>query len=244
MNSLCSSSLCTSSSGYCCACGEDMSIEYTKHQYSALFDGSIYQAIDLTINTIYHAVKSKHLKDMKKMMMFSGAMLLAFFVLAQDCRFGAPVRDFIVAADSLGGLSRKDKVVNYYGSSLLLDSTLSRLRGGGEYRVRLYPVNSSLSGDDALKFLSSQDAVFLGKQGLNLLWRCRDSLPSNRWILSLDKKSCLQRRSVSPYDGTGFYAFVPAANLEADHQRKDFCVSLSRFEEIRDGTLILCVTRE
>ncbi len=181
---------------------------------------------------------------MKKMTLFLGVMLLAFFVPGQDCRFGAPVRDFIVAADSLGGLSKKDRVVNYYGSSLLLDSTLSRLRGRGEYRIRLYPVNSSVSGDEALKFLSSQGAVILGKQGLNLLWRCRDSLPSNRWILSLDKKTCLQKKQLPPYDGTAFYALVPAANLEADHQRKDFCVSLSRFEEIREGTLILCVTRE
>ena len=63
---------------------------------------------------------------------------------------------------------------------------------GSTYGIEIFAIAPSASSEECLKFLASQEAMFVGAQGITLIQQVKPEIfPSGKWTASLDKKKAL-----------------------------------------------------
>ena len=120
-------------------------------------------------------------------------------------RFGPAILDFpfTVLTDyeydtQFGVFAKKAKRLNtihHFDDNLNSENfakVTTRLTPGKTYRVRMFLILSRVSSEDCLTFLKQQGALFVGVQGLALLWDNKaNNFPVGRRVVSLDEKDTL-----------------------------------------------------
>ncbi len=85
----------------------------------------------------------------------------------------------------------------YYNSSLTdenFDKATTRLVPGQKLKVKVFQITKSVSSEDCLNFLKSQNAILAGAQGASLAYeQGKDQLAKGRWYVSFDEKDTLPR---------------------------------------------------
>ncbi len=134
-----------------------------------------------------------------------------------DQRFGPAVKDFefTVPADykhdtQLDTFAKKTKKLptTYYFNDDLNSKNFAKatnkLEPGKKYRVRIFPILSTVTSEDCMTFLKKQGAILVGGQGVTLLQDQKaDEFPVGKWTVSFDEKDALWTDSVG-YHGVPF----------------------------------------
>lgn len=62
------------------------------------------------------------------------------------------------------------------------------LKAGEVYTIRLFSVREPITSDDCLAFMKSQGALFVGAQGISLVWQmAKTKLPMDKRLISFDE---------------------------------------------------------
>lgn len=122
-----------------------------------------------------------------------------------DPRYGSSIVEFDVTVpmdykhetyiDEEGEQARKLKNTYYYNdelSSKNFVNTTTKLVPGKTYRVKFFPILSTVTSEDNLNFLRRQRAILVGAQGLMLAQnQHKDKFPKGKWTASFDEKDSL-----------------------------------------------------
>ena len=122
-----------------------------------------------------------------------------------DQRFGPAIKDFefTVPVDykhdtQLDTFAKKTKKLNttYYFNGELTSKNFAKatnkLEPGKAYRVRIFPVLSTVTSEDCMTFLKKQGAILVGGQGITLLQDNKaDEFPVGKYTASFDEKDAL-----------------------------------------------------
>ena len=94
-----------------------------------------------------------------------------------------------------------------------------RLKPGKKYGAKIFKINAkTISFEDCLIFLQKQKAIFVGAQGLSLIFQLKnDVLPRGIKIASLDKKEALYTRNRRRRIKSRMYYF-PLIDFVADEE--------------------------
>lgn len=104
---------------------------------------------------------------------------------------------------------------------------------GKTYSVKIFGIKQRVTSEDCLAFLSTQQAILVGAQGLSLARQLKkDKFPMSKWTASFDQKDALWLRADGDY-------VVPLAYRYSDG---DCDFGLGRFElGWDDNHCLLCV---
>lgn len=99
---------------------------------------------------------------------------------------------------SFRGNHRKDF---YYYNVAIVDENFAKVTNklvpGRTYTVKIFGINQSVSSEDCLAFLETQNAMLVGAQGISLVWEYRkEEFPISKYTLSFDKKDALWKVAV------------------------------------------------
>lgn len=110
-----------------------------------------------------------------------------------------------------------------------------RLIPGRTYLVKIFGIKQgeTVNSEDCLKFLATQQAIFVGAQGLSLVRQLKKGkFPMSKWTLSFDKEDALWRDA----DGN---PGVPVMGRDSDG---DWYFDLTYLgDDSHDGFCLLCV---
>ena len=108
----------------------------------------------------------------------------------------------------------------------------AKLTPGQKLTVKVFGITERMSSEDCLAHLKSQKAIFIGAQGVCLVFeQKREELPKGKWYISFDEKKALWKDS----DGD---RGVPYLGCRSDG---DFYFDLGDFErDWYDGHCLLC----
>lgn len=68
----------------------------------------------------------------------------------------------------------------------------NKLEPGKTYKVKIFPILSTVTSEDCLKFLRKQNVLLVGGQGLTLIQALKaDQFPTGKWTVSFDEKNAL-----------------------------------------------------
>lgn len=122
-----------------------------------------------------------------------------------DQRFGAALVEFDFTVpmdydhdtwlDHVYRAKKKLKTTYYYNDDLNsknFANATNKLVPGKTYRVKIYPILSTVTSDDCLNFLKRQAAVLVGGHGLLLTQSLhKEQFPEGKWTVSFDEKEAL-----------------------------------------------------
>ncbi len=113
----------------------------------------------------------------------------------------------------------------YYFNEGITDENFSRvttqLKLGQRLKVDVFQIKQTVTSEDCLAFLKSQQAILTGAQGVSLVYeQKREELSKGRWHVSFDEKNALWK------DAAGFHR-VPRITAFSDG---DFGFHLGSFE--------------
>jgi hypothetical protein len=152
-----------------------------------------------------------------------------------DKRFGAALVEFDLTVptdydhntciDKFGKRVKKEKTTYYYYNDAFTSKNFAnatnKLEPGKTYKVKIFPILSTVTSGDCMNFLGKQEAILVGGQGETLVYDLhRDKLPKGKYTVSFDKKDALWTDS----DG---YHRVPFVIAYSDG---DFLFDLGGFE--------------
>lgn len=101
-----------------------------------------------------------------------------------------------------------------------------KLEPGKRYIVYIYGINERVTEDECLKFLKSENSLFVGPQGISLFWELRkEELPMSKYTVALDEEMSLWEDpsdkikksagiSRSPGNRWGFQVFFSGYKLQ------------------------------
>ena len=124
----------------------------------------------------------------------------------------------------------------YYYNEAITDENYAKatqqLVPGKTYGVKIFGIKKSVSSEDCLAFLASQNAILVGAQGISLTRQLKkDEFPIGKWTVSFDEKESLWRV------GNGNHR-VPYIDRHSDG---DWHFDLGYFEHAWDGVnCLLC----
>ena len=119
--------------------------------------------------------------------------------------FGAPLIDFELTVptdynhdtqiDTFAAKTKKLLTTHYFNKNLTSSNfakATNKLEPGKKYRVRIFPILSTVSSVDCVIFLKKQGAILVGGQGVTLLQDQKaDEFPVGKWTVSFDEKDAL-----------------------------------------------------
>lgn len=162
-----------------------------------------------------------------------------------DQRFGPAVKDFEFTVpadykhdtqlDTFAKKTEKLKTTYYFNDDLNSKNfakATNKLEPGKKYRVRIFPILSTVTSEDCMTFLKKQRAILVGGQGVTLLQdKKADEFPVGKHTVSFDEKDALWTDS----DG---YHRVPCVYRPSGG---DWEFRLGGFEDAwGDGGCLLC----
>ena len=143
-----------------------------------------------------------------------------------DQRYGPALVEFDVTVpmdynhdtyiDQAGKEVKKVKNTYYYNDDLNsknFANATNKLVPGKTYRVKIYPILTTVTSEDNMNFLKRQRAILVGGQGLMLVQSLhKEKLPVGKWTVSFDEKEALWKDAdgyrrvpfVSAHSGGGF----------------------------------------
>jgi hypothetical protein len=122
-----------------------------------------------------------------------------------DKRFGAALVEFDLTVpsdydhntciDKFGKRVKKEKTTYYYNDAFTsknFANATNKLEPGKTYRVKIFPILSTVTSGDCMNFLGKQEAILVGGQGETLAYDLhRDKFPKGKYTVSFDKKDAL-----------------------------------------------------
>jgi hypothetical protein len=122
-----------------------------------------------------------------------------------DKRFGAALVEFDLTVptdydhntciDKFGKRVKKEKTTYYYNNAFTsknFANATNKLEPGKTYKVKIFPILSTVTSDDCMNFLGKQEAILVGGQGETLVYDLhKDKLPKGKYTVSFDKKDAL-----------------------------------------------------
>lgn len=122
-----------------------------------------------------------------------------------DKRFGPALKEFTLTVpttynhdtqiDEFGTKKKPLKTTYYYNEDLTsanFSQATNKLIPGKSYRVKIFPILETVSGEDCINFLKKQNAFLVGAQGLTLAQELHENeFPIGKWTVSFDKKETL-----------------------------------------------------
>mgnify|MGYP001217575367 CR=1 FL=1 len=162
-----------------------------------------------------------------------------------DKRFGPTIREFEIKVptdykhssqiDTFAKKAKKEKTTYYFNDDLTSKNfakATNKLEPGKTYKVKIFPILSTVKSEDCTAFLRKQNAILVGGQGATLVYDlAKDQLPKGKWTVSFDEKDALWE------DLDGSHG-VPSVLAYSDG---DFKFGLGYFEGgWVDGDYLLC----
>jgi hypothetical protein len=143
--------------------------------------------------------------------------------------------DHNTCIDKFGKRVKKEKTTYYYNDAFTsknFANATNKLEPGKTYKVKIFPILSTVTSDDCMNFLGKQEAILVGGQGETLVYDLhKDKLPKGKYTVSFDKKDALWTDS----DGDHRVPLVDA------YSGGDFEFSLGYFEiDWNAGHCLLC----
>jgi hypothetical protein len=122
-----------------------------------------------------------------------------------DKNFGPVIADFTITVpadynhdtwiDEFADKTKGLETTHYYNEALISENftnATTRLEPGKMYRVRIFPLLTTVTSEDCMKFLRQQRAIFVGTHGLMLVQDLiHNGIPIEKWPVSFDKKDAL-----------------------------------------------------
>ncbi|MEI8223799.1 MAG: hypothetical protein WCG20_01610 [bacterium] len=133
------------------------------------------------------------------------AMYTAVIGEELDERFGPAIVEFELTVptdynhdtqiDTSGAKARKEKTTYYYNDDLTSKNfakATNKLVPGKTYKVKIFPILSTVTSEDCMALLRKQKAILVGGQGATLVYDlAKDKLPKGKWTASFDEKDAL-----------------------------------------------------
>lgn len=99
-------------------------------------------------------------------------------------------------ATQLSGFAKQHRKEFYYWNDSITDANFAhatrKLEPGKTYTVKIFGIKKTVTSEDCLTFLKSQNAILVGAQGLTLVWQeTKDQFPVGKWTISFDEKDAL-----------------------------------------------------
>ncbi len=93
-------------------------------------------------------------------------------------------------------LSTQNKKDFYGFNSDITDANFAKatnqLAAGKTYQVKIFAINKSVTSEECLALLKSQQAILVGAQGLSIIWELKkEEFPTSKWTVSFDEKKAL-----------------------------------------------------
>lgn len=84
----------------------------------------------------------------------------------------------------------------YYYRERITDSNFAKVSNelvpGKTYVVKIFGIKQEITYEDCIAFLKTQKAIFVGAQGISLVWELKkEKFPMSRWTASFDEKDAL-----------------------------------------------------
>ncbi len=122
-----------------------------------------------------------------------------------DDRFGPAIKEFELTVptdyshtkqiDTFGEKTKKLKTTYFYNdafTSANFAKATNTLEASKTYKVKIFPINASVTSEDCMAFLRKQNAIFVGGQGLTLAHELKaDEFPVGKYTVSFDEKDSL-----------------------------------------------------
>ncbi|MFA6515394.1 MAG: hypothetical protein WCT42_04000 [Candidatus Paceibacterota bacterium] len=162
-----------------------------------------------------------------------------------DQRFGSAIKEFEFTVpadyehdsqlDTSAEKTKKLKTTYSFNDELTSKNfakATNKLVPGKTYKVKIFPILTTVTSGDCINFLSKQNAILVGGQGVTLLQENKsDAFPFDKWTVSFDQKDSLWK------DASGHHR-VPSVDADSDG---DFNFNLGYFEDDwLDGYCLLC----
>jgi hypothetical protein len=94
----------------------------------------------------------------------------------------------------------------YYNIDSCFKNASNNLVANQKYSVSFYPILQTVTSEECIAFLNSQNSVFVNVQGLTLAWELGSKkFPTDKWILSFDEAKNLLKDPNLKYD----YHYIP-----------------------------------
>jgi hypothetical protein len=104
-----------------------------------------------------------------------------------------------IQIDEFGIKKKGLKSTCYYNEDLTsanFSQATNKLIPGKTYQVKIFPILERVSSDDCINFLTKQNAILVGGQGLTLAQELHENeFPIGKWTVSLDKPEALWTHS-------------------------------------------------
>lgn len=127
----------------------------------------------------------------------------------QDQRFGPAIKEFELTVpadykhdsqlDTFGKKTRKLKITYFYNEELTSKNfakATTKLEPGKTYKVKIFPILSTVTSEDCMNFLRKQKAILAGGQGLTLAQDLKaDEFSEDKYTVSFDEKNALWKDS-------------------------------------------------
>lgn len=130
-----------------------------------------------------------------------------------DKRFGAAIAEFELTVppdynqdtqiDEFGKKTKKLKTTYYYNDALTSKNfakATNKLTPGKTYKVKIFPILSTVTSEDCMNFLRKQNAILVGGQGVTLAQDLKaDEFPIGKYTVSFDEKEALWKDSAGDH---------------------------------------------
>ncbi len=100
----------------------------------------------------------------------------------------------------LDSFYKENKKKFYYYNDAITDKNFSKattkLEAGRKLKVKIFQIKETVTSENCMDFLKSQNAILTGAQGASLVWELdRQQLPKGKWSVSFDEKDALWQDS-------------------------------------------------
>lgn len=138
--------------------------------------------------------------------------------------FGKPLAEFEIQVPfSYNFNTTIDSFVKNYSSKLVISEGFSdrnfskstnSLIPGKKYKVKIIPINDTISSENCINYIKSQNAILVNAQGLILIYQLKlNKMIFDSWILSFDNKSNLYNTSTPNY--AEFWVPILGCNIKS-----------------------------